>query len=101
MIGVQTQAIQRVMSVVGSPAGYQKISGAAASTALTVPSGATHALIAIETQPVRWRDDGSAPTATDGMLVAAASSFWYYGDLATIRFIQTAASTVIHVSYYK
>ena len=52
--------------------GYQQIVGAAASTALTVPTVdpvtglsavPTHAVILVESRTVRWRDDGVAPTA--------------------------------------
>ena len=47
--------------------GYQQITSLTASTALTVPAGATLAVIVPESQSVRWRDDGVAPTASVGM----------------------------------
>lgn len=80
--------------------GYQQITSLSASTALTVPSGATMALIVSEAQPVRWRDDGVAPTSTVGMPVAIGESLNYDGDLARIRFIQQAASATLNISYY-
>ena len=42
--------------------GYQQITSLSSATGLTVPQGATLALIVPETQNVRWRDDGTNPT---------------------------------------
>ncbi len=48
------------------PLGYQQITGApmTAGTGLTVPAGATMALISVSGATMRWRDDGTAPTAS-------------------------------------
>ena len=80
--------------------GYQQITSLSASTALTVPSGATLALIVPETQNVRWRDDGTAPTSSVGMPIFVGASLSYDGDLNRIRFIQQTASATLNVSYY-
>ena len=80
--------------------GYQQITSLSDSTALTVPVGATLALIVAETQAVRWRDDGVAPTASIGMPLATGVSLSYDGDLRAIRFIQQLASATLNVSYY-
>jgi hypothetical protein len=80
--------------------GYQQISTLTASIGLTVPVGATMALIVPETQGIRWRDDGTAPTASVGMPVAAGSFLNYDGDLNKIRFIEQTASSKLNVSYY-
>lgn len=80
--------------------GYQQITSLSAATALTVPSGATLALIVAETQAVRWRDDGVNPTASVGMPMATGVSLSYDGDLKAIRFIQQTASATLNVSYY-
>ena len=82
------------------PLGYQQIVGLAASTALTVPTEATYAIITCENQIVRWRDDGVAPTASVGMQLSPNSSIWYDASLSEIRFIQTAATATLNVSYY-
>tara|TARA_R110000868_G_scaffold195864_1_gene441671 strand:- start:552 stop:734 length:183 start_codon:yes stop_codon:yes gene_type:complete len=58
------------------------------------------ALIAPLTQGVRWRDDGTNPTASVGMPVAAGSYLNYDGDLKQIRFIQQTASAELNVSYF-
>jgi len=83
-----------------SPKGYQKISAPDTATALTVPSGAGRALIKTETQAVRWRDDGTNPTTTDGMLIDVGDEFWYTGQLKAFRVISAVAGAVVHVNYY-
>lgn len=80
--------------------GYQQITSLSAATALTVPTGATMALIVPETQAVRWRDDGTNPTASVGMPVAVGEALNYDGDLSRIRFIQQTASATLNISYY-
>lgn len=80
--------------------GYQQITSLTASTALTVPPGATLAVIIPETQAVRWRDDLTAPTASVGMPAAVGVVFNYDGNLKNIRFIEQTASAKLNVSYY-
>ena len=90
--------------------GYQQIVGLAASTALTVPTRnpvtgervqPTLALIVVEGQSVRWRDDGTAPTASVGMPILANNTLSYDGNLQDIRFIQTAATATLNITYYE
>jgi len=80
--------------------GYQQITNVSASTALTVPAGAVRALIQPQTQAVRWRDDGTAPSATVGMPLAVGTTLDYDGDLTAIRFFEQAASAALNVVYY-
>lgn len=80
--------------------GYQQITSLSSATGLTVPVGATMAVIAPLTQGVRWRDDGTNPTASVGMPVSAGAYFNYDGDLKSIKFIEQTASAQLNVSYY-
>lgn len=80
--------------------GYQQITGLSSAQALTVPVGATMAVIIPETQGIRWRDDGTNPTASVGMPIAAGSILSYDGDLKRVRFIEQTASAILNVSYY-
>jgi hypothetical protein len=82
------------------PLGYQQITAAATAQALTVPEGARLALINCVTNNCRWRDDGTDPTATVGMQLAAGSELAYSGNLTAIRFFEEAASTELNISYY-
>ena len=83
------------------PLGYQQITSLSASTALTVPASARLALIQAETANVRWRDDGTAPTASVGLVLAAGAVLFYDGDLTAVRFIETSASAKLNVAYYR
>lgn len=80
--------------------GYQQITSLSSATGLTVPTGATRALIAPLTKDIRWRDDGTNPTASVGMPVIAGTYLSYDGDLNKIKFIQTAASAELNITYF-
>lgn len=80
--------------------GYQQITSLSSAAGLTVPAGATMALIAPETKDVRWRDDGTNPTSSVGMPLVVGTTLNYDGDLNKIKFIETAASAAINISYY-
>lgn len=79
--------------------GYQQILPST-STGLTVPATATYAIIQAEGQAVRWRDDGTAPTAAIGMVIGVGGELSYDGNLNAIRFIEAAATAKLNVSYY-
>lgn len=81
--------------------GYQQITSLSAATALTVPDGAMYAIIVPETQSVRWRDDKVDPTASIGMPLSSGFALLYDGDLKRIKFIESAASAKLNVSYYR
>jgi hypothetical protein len=88
--------------------GYEQITTLSASTALTVPIRDVNglscrpaiAIITPETQAVRWRDDGVAPTASVGMPLAAGVTLQYDGDITKIRFIEQSASAKLNITYY-
>jgi len=83
-----------------TPKGFEKITGLSSAKSLTVPSGSRLALVQCETQDVRWRDDGTAPTAAVGFLLETSVNFWYSGDLSALQLIETNASAVVNVCYY-
>ncbi len=68
-----------------------------------IPTGARRARISIETAAARYRDDGTAPTASVGMPIPAGN--WppldYDGDLTAIGFIAESGAPVLNVSFYK
>jgi hypothetical protein len=84
-----------------TPLGYEKVTGLSAVKTLTPPAGARLALIQAESQNCRWRDDGTNPSATDGMILKTTADLWYIGTLSALRFLELAASATIHVSYYR
>lgn len=71
------------------------------NTTLAVPAGATLAEICIEGGSVRYRDDGTAATATLGIPVAAGACFSYAGPLAALSFTAQSGSPTLDVSYYR
>jgi hypothetical protein len=83
-----------------TPLGYQQITSLSAAAALTVPAGATAALISAESQGMRWRDDGTNPTASVGMPIAAGESIFFTGSLSAFKAIEQTASAKLNVNYY-
>src|SRR5258708_24301896 len=88
------------------PLGYQQILTGALGSAvgLTIPTTTTPPPTSFTTQippgfaivqntgtaSARWRDDGTPPTATVGMLLVAGAELDYVGDVTKIQFIQAA-----------
>ena len=88
------------------PLGYQQFTALASAQTLTVPAGAEVAYIAATMSVagyVRYRDDGTAPTAAIGMtLPSGLAPFLYNGDLRKVQFIMgsTGTLTSFDVIYY-
>ncbi len=99
-----TMNIKAVTSCIG----YQQITSLSSAANLTVPTTdkngmnqkPTFALIICETQNVRWRDDGTSPTASVGMPLIPSVPLQYDGDLSKIQFIEQAGSAKLNISYY-
>lgn len=91
--------------------GFEQMTSLAAAVNLTTPRGplatdtsksvARIAIIQAEGANVRWRDDGTNPTASVGMRLMADRDMLYQGDLSAIKFIQEAGGAKLNVSYYK
>ena len=88
------------------PLGYVQMTSITAAVGLTgIPAGAKGALFVVEVARVRWRDDGTAPTATVGMALDPVSStvvgepFYYQGDLRDVQVIG-ASGAILNISYY-
>ena len=85
----------------GASIGFQSITGLSSAQSLTVPTGAVYAVVSPSTQAVRWRSDGTAPTATVGMPLAVNADYTFSGaDLAAVKFIEQTASASLNVTYY-
>lgn len=84
------------------PLGHQlALDASTPAVGLTPPAGATMAIIEVNAQNVRWRDDGTDPTAAIGMQIVAGNSFVYVGDLTAIKFFEEAATANLNVAYYE
>lgn len=77
--------------------------GIVTATALTIPIGALFAEVCASGNNVKFRWDGTAPTATVGMplLTGQCQAFAGATLLAALQFIQTAATATLDVAYSK
>lgn len=97
------------MSVIGTypagikPKGFQQLTVSTTAVGLTVPAGATRAVCRVQAQPLRWRDDGTNPTSSVGMLTAATVTFELDGvySLNAFKAIRSGGTdAVLEISYY-
>jgi hypothetical protein len=88
-----------VTDAISTPKGYHQITTLTSAVPLQAKN-ARFALIQAVGQNVRWRDDGTDPTSSVGMILFAGQTLPYYGDLKAIRLIETAASAELNVSVY-
>jgi len=92
------------------PFGDEQITGAGVLS-LTLPTlnpdgsdgtGADKAVIQIDGEDVRYRDNGDDPTTVRGILLKITDPpFVYESDLSKIKFQEVAPGAVINVSYYR
>jgi hypothetical protein len=87
------------------PLGYCQLSVTAAVLVSTcsggIPAGATFAWITPETAAIRWRDDGTAPSATVGNPVAAGQQLVYGGLLASLQVVAQSGTSTVNVAFYR
>ena len=106
IVDLQTDAQGRLITtdkITGgglAPLGYQQITSLSAAAGLTIPTGAVIAILNAEDQDVRWRDDGTDPTATVGMVLPRGSYYTYGGTLSALKLIEETASAKLNISYY-
>lgn len=104
---ISTQALR--------PLGYAQSAAVDASTLIssltfTIPGGAATAgippgtqllIIQPQTQAIRWRDDGTAPSATVGQPLAVAAELRYdAGSMPALRVISQTAGAIVNVTAY-
>lgn len=90
------------------PLGHFQPAAVDAATTLTSIVGAqvaargiTLVLVTPQTQAIRWRDDGTAPTAAIGYPLAVGSELRYTGQgLANLQFISQTAGAIVNVAVY-
>lgn len=88
---------------VGPPEKLSVTTGA--TVGLSPPGGATHALIAVEGNNVRWYDDGTSPTtgASGNGPTIVAGDYLELDEAAFSNFkmIALSATATVHVVYWK
>lgn len=82
--------------------GFEQITDLSSAEALTVPTGATMAVITPENGSVRYRGDGTAPTATVGMPLYGTAQLVLSGaQMEAFEFINMTDNTAtLSVTYY-
>lgn len=76
--------------------------GSSSPTSLTVPSGATHAVVSVDpsANTVRWTRDGTSPTASVGHALVA-GDYLEIDNLSNFRVISTTGTSTLQVSYHR
>ncbi len=82
------------------PLGYEQVTGLNAVKSLTVPPGTSLVLITATGQQVRWRDDGTNPTASVGYPLPAGGELVYTAAPSALRFIESTSGATLDVMYY-
>ena len=102
------QAPTRTGTVPGAvtPLGYCALSVGASAVGLSscaggIPAGAIFAYITPETAAVRYRDDGTAPTATVGYPVSPGQQLTYGGPMSAVQFIAQSGTSTLDVLFEK
>lgn len=90
-----------VIPYLATPLGYQQLTSLSAAAAFTAPSGATYCIFTAESQAVRWRDDGTNPTASVGFPIAVGTNLFYSVKAFPIVFIQESASATVDATCYR
>lgn len=81
--------------------GFEPIADLSSVVGLPTPSvEAVYVLIQAHTKAIRWRDDGTDPTAAVGHLIPIGKTYRYLGNLLAIRLIEAEASATASVTYY-
>lgn len=82
--------------------GFQQFTPTTSQALPSIPVGATSFLMECDAQAVRWRDDGTAPTASIGFPLLVGTTMTYKSlPLSRFLVIQQASAAVCNVSYYK
>lgn len=101
-LGLFAASGQPVIDGYLEPAGYVQVTSLATAVGLgTIPAGTRLTLVEAESQDVRWRDDGTNPTASVGMVLAAGQTLVYNGNPTTLKLIEVTASAKLNISYYR
>lgn len=82
--------------------GYQQITSLSSAVGLTsIPAGTISVNVQPETQNVRYRDDGTNPTSSVGMILYVGGVYEFkLAQIASMKFIEVTASAKLNVSCY-
>lgn len=81
--------------------GFVQVSGFSTATAFTPPAGSTLCIVQAEGASVRFRTDGTNPTASVGQLMQIGQPLSLSANLAGTRFVPTAGTATLDADCYK
>ena len=74
----------------------------AGTTTFVLPTAANVVLLAANGGAVRWRDDGTAPDITSGMILnPGLAPFEYSGNISMLRFTGVTGTVAVDCAFYK
>lgn len=84
------------------PLGYFQYSLSTVQTLATIcggsiPAGTAGVLIQSETNGIRWRDDGTDPTASVGYPLAVGSELLYQGNVSALHLVSQSGTATVNV----
>ena len=82
--------------------GYQALTTTSA-TGLTIPDAFVHsAVVNVQTNSVRWTADGTTPTSTVGLVIAAGEEREFVGQntLRQLQIIDASGAAAVKVHYF-
>ena len=89
------------------PKGFRTLAISSTAKALSeasggIPKGATRAVISVATDALRWRDDGTAPTASVGIYVPVNGSVELPSleSIVGFRGIRVTTDVTLNIAYY-
>lgn len=101
LLSLSASAVSADSGVRVTPLGYEQVTSISSAKSLTVPTGATMAVITAEVQAIRYRDDGTAPSSSVGMPLAVGTALVYQGTLSAVQVIEQTSGAKVNVLYYK
>lgn len=88
-----------------APLGYCQLAAISGATAVStctggIPARTAWATICVSNAAIRWRDDGTNPTATVGMPVGVGQCLYYNSKFSALVVIPQSGSPTLDISFY-
>lgn len=94
--------MREVYSMTFTPSSYESKTVSSAAVGVTAAKCRLAAYITVETNPIRYRIDGTDPTTAEGHLVAANEYIWLANETAisNLKMIATGADATVRVTHF-
>lgn len=81
--------------------GFSQIAVSGSAIGLgVIPENVIMTLVTVDGGDVRFRDDGTNPTASIGMRVERGGALKYDADPSVLKFINTSAAATLNITFY-